>query len=254
MRKLLLSAALAFGLAAPGAAFAQSGHIDLSYGNQTYDFGGGIEFDADVTTLGGQIAFGGDRLGVQIDGRYQNWGGDADDVGVWGIGAHLFKRSDAWLFGAYLGVDEIDDLNVETLTGALEAQYFMPRSTITGVLSHSEWDGPDYTITMLEGEYRHFVSDNFSVHGGLGFGQGDIGASEPDVWSGELGGEYQFAAAPMSVFGFYRHGVVDFNVGEIETDTLGVGVRYNFGGSLIDRNRRGAGLNRVAPIFERFIS
>jgi hypothetical protein len=254
MRTYLLGAALAFALAAPAAAHAQTGHVDAAYSEQTYDFGG-ADFDAELTSLSGQVAFGGDGgIGVQVDGRYTHWAGDADDVDAFSLGAHVFTRRGAWLFGGYVGYDDVEDFNIEAWTGALETQYYFSRSTLTGTLSHSEWDGPDYTITMLEGEYRYFLTDNLSLHGGLGFGQGDIGGNDPDVWSAEAGGEYQFAALPVSVFGFYRRGEIDFNVGSIETDALGVGVRYNFGGTLMDRNRRGAGLNRVLPLFERFIS
>lgn len=254
MRTHILSTTLALALIAPGAAHAQSGHVQAAYATQTYDFGSGIEFDADVAAMGGQVAFDAGALGVQLDGRYANWSGDADDVGVIAVGAHVYTRNDNWLFGGYVGYDDADDFNIEAWTGALETQFYLPRSTISGVLSHSEWDGPEYTITVLEGEYRHFFTDNLSGHLGLGFGQGDIGASDPDIWSGEIGGEYMFAAAPISIFGHYRHGVVDFDVGEIETDTLSIGIRYNWGGSLIERSRTGAGLNRVLPIFERFLS
>jgi hypothetical protein len=254
MRKLLVGAAFVAGLAMPGLALAQSGHADVSYSNHTYDFGGGIEFDTDIAAIGGQVAFDAGALGIQLDGRYANWAGDADDVGVFGLGAHVFTRSENWLFGGYLGYDDADDFNIEAWTGALEAQFYMSRSTISGVLSHSVWDGPDYAITLLEGEYRHFFTDSVSAHVSLGFGQGDIGTTDPDVWSGEIGGEYLFSGAPVSIFGHYRHGVIDFNVGEIETDTLSVGIRYNWGGTLMDRNRSGAGLNRVTPVFERFLS
>jgi hypothetical protein len=254
MRKHLMSAALAVALITPGAALAQSGHLDASYGNHTYDFGG-PEFEVDVASIGGQVAFGELPLGVQIDGRYANWGGDADNVGVWGLGAHVYKRSETWLIGAYVGYDDADDFNIASWTGAIEAQYYLPRSTVSGVLSYSEQEDQGYAITLLEGEYRHFVADNFSLHGALGFGQGDISTTtDPNVWSAEIGAEYQFAEMPVSVFGGYRYGLVDFDPGEIETNAFSVGIRYNWGGTLMDRNRRGAGLNRVVSVFERFIT
>jgi hypothetical protein len=247
------AAALALALALPGAALAQSGHVEAGYANQTYDFGG-PEFDTDIVSIGGQAAFTGMPVGVQVDARYANWGGDVDDVDAWQVGAHVFKRTERWLIGGYVGYDQIDDFNIEAWTGALEAQFYMPRSTLTGVLSYSEWQDVGYAVTMIEGEYRYFVTDNFSVHGGLGFGQGDISTSEPDVWEAQLGAEYQFAGAPVSIFGSYRHSTMDFSPGEIDVDTLSVGVRYNWGGSLMERNRNGAGLNRVTPIFDRFMS
>jgi hypothetical protein len=252
MRSHVLGAALVAALITPGAALAQSGHVGAAYTDQTYDFGA-IDFEVEAVNLGGQFAFGAAPFGLQIDAGYTNWGGDADDAAIWNLGAHVFNRGDRWLFGGYLGYDDIDDFNVEVWTGALETQHYLPNATVSGVLSHSIWDGPDYTITMLEGEYRHFISGNFTVHAGLGFGQADIGG-DSDVWSGALGGEYMFAGAPVSVFGQYRYNSIEFGVGEIEVDALSIGVRYNWGGSLMDRNRSGAGLNRVLPIFDRFLS
>jgi len=253
MRTHLLSAALAVAAIAPDAALAQSGHAELVYTNQSYDFGG-VGFDPNLVSVGGQVAFDAGPVGVQIDGRYTNWGGDADDVDAFGVGAHVYKRNESWLFGGYLGYEDIDDFNAELLTGALETQWYFDRATLSGVLSHSIWDGPDYAITMLEGEYRHFLSDNFTVHVGLGVGQGDIGASDPDLWGGEIGAEYMFAGAPVSVFGGYRYSNLDFGVGEIEVDALSVGVRYNWSGSLRERSRSGAGLNRVLHVLDRFLS
>jgi hypothetical protein len=253
MRKYLLSAAFAAALLAPNAALAQNGHLDVSYGHHTFDFGG-PEFEIDVAEVGGQVAFGELPLGVQIDGRYANWGGDADDVGIWGLGAHVYKRSETWLVGGYVGYDEADDFNIASWTGAIEAQFYLPRATVSGALSYSEQETQGYAITLLEGEYRHFVTDNFSIHGAAGFGEGDISTSDPNVWTAAIGAEYQFADTALSVFGGYRYGLVDFDPGEIETNTLSIGIRYDWGGSLMERNRRGAGLNRVIAIFERFIT
>lgn len=252
MRNFIMGAAIALVIAAPGAALAQSGHVDVAYTTQDYDFGG-PEFEVEAVGVGGQIAFGGAPLGAQIDARYANWGGDADDVDAWSLGAHVFTRQGSFLFGGYVGYDEID-FGAEAWTGALETQFYLSRGTFSGVLSHSEWDGPGYNITMLEGEYRHFVTDYFSLHGGLGYGQGDIGSSDPDAWSAEIGGEYMFHGAPVTVFGGYRWSRLDFDPGEIDVEGLTIGLRYDWSGSLMQRSQSGAGLRRVPAIFERFLS
>jgi hypothetical protein len=252
MRIHFVSAVIAAALIAPSAALAQTGHVDLSYTDQTYDFGG-FDFEAELTSLGGQVAFDSAPIGVQIDGRYTSWGGDADSD-AWSLGGHVFTRGDRWLFGGYLGYEDIQDFNVELWTGALETQFYLPNATISGVLSHSIWDGPDYEVTMLEGEYRHFINDNFTLHAGLGFGEGDIGGTDPDVWSAALGGEYLFEGMPVSVFSQYRYNNMDFSGAELEVDSLSIGVRYNWGGTLRDRSRSGAGLNRVPTVFDRFVS
>ena len=82
--------------------------------------------------------------------------------------------------------------------------------------------------------------------GDFGFGSIEGGGPDTDVSTIGLGGEYQFASAPISVFGGYRHSEID-DV-DIESDALTIGVRYNFGGSLFDRNRSGASLSRGAGL------
>ncbi|PZO51197.1 MAG: hypothetical protein DCF16_11670 [Alphaproteobacteria bacterium] len=63
-----------------------------------------------------------------------------------------------------------------------------------------------------------------------------------DATSIGINGEYQFAAMPISVYGGYS--TTDFD--GVDAETLSIGVRHNFGGTLFDRDRSGAGLVRNA--------
>lgn len=60
------------------------------------------------------------------------------------------------------------------------------------------------------------------------------------------------ATLPISIFGGYQRSEVD--EANIEVDSLGIGVRYNWGGTLFDRDRSGAGLRRRAGVFGRLLS
>jgi len=250
MRNLLIGAALAIGLATPGAALAQTGHVDVSYANFNEDFGVG-DLDIDITRLAGQAAFDSDPIGFQVDASYANWD-VSDDFDAWGLGAHVYRRGLRWLFGGYVGFDSIDDN--DAWTAALETQYYMPRSTFSAVLSYSDMDDQSLTSTALDGRYRHFVTENLSLHGGLGIGEFEAGSTDFDFWQAELGGEFQFEALPVSVFASYRHAEYDVPLFDLETDTATIGVRYNWGGSLLDRDRSGPGMDRVLPVFERLIT
>lgn len=245
MRKVFLGAALAFGLATP--AFAQSGHIDLSYANLNEDVSP-AEIDIDIARVGGAVAFDLDPIGFQVDGNYANWdiNGDAD---VWGVGGHAYRRALRYLVGVYVGYDQIDDNDAWTY--ALEGQYYTRGATWSAALSHSDMD--DLSGTALNGRYRRFVGENFSLHGGLGLGDIEAGPTDFDFWEAEAGAEYQFSAAPISLFASYRHADYDITGGDLDTSTASIGVRYNFAPTLIDRDRSGAGLDRVLPTFERLL-
>lgn len=247
MRKLLLGAALACGFATP--AFAQSGHVDVSYANLNEDVGPG-EIDIDITRVGGAIAFDLDPIGFQVDANYANWeaNGDAD---VWGVGGHAYRRALRYLVGVYVGVDRVDD--ADTWTYALEGQYYTRNGTWSATLSHSDMDDAQFSGTALNGRYRHFVGENFSVHGGLGLGDIEAGPTDFDFWEAEAGAEYQFSAVPISLFASYRFADYDVTGADVSTGTATIGVRYNFAPTLIDRDRSGAGLDRVLPIFERLL-
>lgn len=255
MRKMLIAAAAVLAVAVPGVAAAQTGYVDLAYTNTDTDFAGD---DVDATSLGGSVAFSGSHaISFQVDGRYANIDAGGGDVDAIGVGGHVYKRGAQWLWGGYAGYTNFDAAggDIDEWTVAAETQYYTARGTVSGALSYSDAEdfGGGANLVMLEGEYRHFVTDNFSLQGGLGIGSGEIGATDIDVWSGQVGGELQFDRMPISIFAGYRHNSVDAGAGDLDTDSVGVGVRYNWGGTLWDRNRGGAGLNRVPGVLERIV-
>jgi hypothetical protein len=244
MRHLLICAAALFACT-PALAFAQSGHVELTYANNQISPGNG---DFDAYSVGGQIALGGN---FQIDGSYSNLD-LAGGIDNFGVGAHAFVRGEHWLFGGYAGYDSLND-NADTSDWvvALETQYYQQHATISGALSYGETDDLDFTLTTLDGEYKYFVSERLSLSGGLSIGEAESFGDDYDVWGANVGGEYQFASAPISVFAGYRYANFDGGGVDQDNNTLTLGVRYDWGGSLQQRSQSGAGLNRVAGPFER---
>ncbi len=240
MKKFLLGAAAALAIAAPGVASAQqSGYVDLGY-TSTDASGGG---DIDTWTFGGATAWGGNgSLGFQIDGQYGSHDAGAFDADTYNLGGHIFTRSDGGLIGGFVNFGSADfggafDYDYWTIGG--EGAIYMTRTTLNGVISYSDSEDLDAQITALDVGATHFVTDNFSFGGN--FAIGDIeGGSE--FWSAGLGTEFQFSSAPISLFGGYTH--TDFDGTDV--DALTVGVRYNWGGSLFERDRSGASLTRNA--------
>ena len=235
MKKFLLGAAAALAIAAPGVASAQSGYVDLGY--STTDVGS----DIDAWTIGGAYAWGGNgSLGVQLDGvigshEYDTGGVDVD---TYNFGAHLFTRNDSYLFGGFASIGNTDFsvFDYDYYTVGLEGAYYLARTTLNGALSYSEADDLNSDATALDLGATHFVTDNFSFGGTVGFGE----ISDLDFVSFGVGAEYQFTGAPISVFGGYN--TTDYDA--FDADTLSVGVRWNFGGSLFDRDRSGASQSR----------
>lgn len=244
MRKFLFGAA-ALLAAAPGVAMAQTGYVDLSYQNSNVEVGP-FEGEGDGWTAGGATAFDLGGLGAQIDGQIGNFEADGGgDTDVWNVGGHLFSRQSAGLIGGFVSYGNIDvgAADAGFWTVGVEGQYYLQRTTLNGAVSYSEGDDDlDANLTAVDLGLKHFVTDNFSLDGGIGFGNIEGGGGDVDAMTLGFGGEYQFAAMPISLFGGYNRAEID----DIDTtsDTFNIGVRYNWGGSLFDRDRSGANLGR----------
>lgn len=233
----LLTAAAALMMATPAMA---QGYVDVSYMNADV-FGSG---DIDTFSLGGAAALG---ANFQLDARYAHLEatGSAD---AFQIGGHLFSRGPQWLWGGYVGYTDLDSSG--EWTAAFQTQFYMSRTTLSGDLVYSDPEGSSTDFWGLDGELRHFATDNFSIQGNLGFGQVSGGGSA-DTWSAGIGAEWQMTSAPISIYGGYQR--FDIDGAPDATDAFGIGARWNFGGqSLFERNRSGAGLGRPQGFVERF--
>ena len=247
MKKYLLGAAAALAFAAPGVAAAQTGYVDLGYQTGEVD-AGGPSADYDGWTLGGAAAWGGNgSLGFQVDGVVGNsdfdGGGDTD---FYTLGGHLFTRNDSHLIGGFVNFGNADQgggAEYDYWTLGVEGQMYLSRTTLDGAVYYSEADDNDAELTGVDFGVTHFVTDNFSLGGGVGFANLDVIGIDVDVTSLGLNGEYQFASAPVSLFAGYTHQELD-DV-NLDNDVFNIGVRYNWGGSLFDRNRNGASLSRA---------
>lgn len=238
MKKTLLGAVAALALVAPGVASAQSGHVGVSYATND---------DADFETTAVSGSFGGANF--QLDGRYGSAEGDVD---VWEIGGHLFQRSDTMLWGGYAGYSTWDSgvagLDIDEWTIAGEMQFYVDRTTFTGALSYTDATliGVDAEQWGLEGEVRHFVTDNFSFQGNVGFANAEAGGIDTDITSYGVGAEWQLSTMPISFVGGWQGSDSDL----AEPSVLSFGVRYNWGGTLLERNRSGAGLSRPQGLLQ----
>jgi hypothetical protein len=248
-----MGAAALLAVAVPGVATAGTGYVDVAYVNNNVEIFG-IDIDGDTWVADGVVAFNANDIGVQLDGQVGNTefdlGGDFD---FWSLGGHVFKRTGDWLVGGYAGFGNVDvgSTDVDEWTVAIETQYYMAQTTLGGAVSYSEVDDLNLETTALDLDVRHFLNDNFSIGANLGLANVDTSGGDADVTTVGIGGEYQFASVPVSVFAGFQHSEIDEI--NLEVDSIGVGVRYNWGGTLMNRNRSGAGLPRRGGLISRVL-
>lgn len=238
MKTRIFAGAAIAALMSAGAAHA-NGYVGAAY--QSTDFGGGS--DTETPSINGAILLG---EHFQLNGHYAT--NDDIDVDAIGLDAFLFNRGETSAIGGYASYQSIDlgPSSADEWGLGVFGQLYRGNTTWTGQLGYNDTEG-DVSVIHLDGEWRHFFTDNFSVQGNLGYGDVEVDSGGGgDYWSAGLGAEWRFTGTPISIYGGWQH--VDIENGEI--DSIGIGARLNFGaGSLLDRNRSGASLNRAAPTY-----
>jgi hypothetical protein len=229
MRKLILAAAAALAaVAAPAVASAQTGYVGAVYNDIDSDLG-----DGEAYGLEGSVFFPAGSLGVEVDASVL----DSDDTDEsYGITGHLFTRSENYLFGGFVGFSD-NDID-STWSAGLEANKYYDRWTLNGAVGYAEGDDTDGEAYGVNVGASLFASDNLRFDGNVGWASVDSGAGDDDAMLFGVGAEYQFAAIPISLGATYAH--VESDDTGAEGDIIGVAVRYNWGGTLLDRDRNGA--------------
>lgn len=238
------AAALTLGLSVANAETVPSGYADAHYTSIDTDSG-----DADAWGIKGAYAAPlGDTVGIQLDAGWDTIDSDgSDDNDAISGTVHVFHRNDTALIGGAVGAVDSDDST--TWGAALEGDYYLANGTVGGRILYLTNDDADVDFWGAEAHYRHFITDDFTVEvtGGFGNAEADSGGDADVTWVG-LEGEYQLAAAPVSLFAGAGWANVDSDGFDEDVTTLKVGVRYNFGGSLKDRDRTGASLKSLTDI------
>ncbi len=224
MKNVTFLGATALALMAATPANAQN-YVGAVYGNADVDGLGDANF------YGVEGAFGGPNY--EFDLSFTD--SDESDSALSGA-AHLLSRNDSHLLGAFVGVSNASDSTSWTIGG--EGNIYMDNVTFAGAIGYSSNDDIDTDGYGVNGEARLFLSDNFRLQAGAGFARVDTAGLEDDAISFGLGGEYQFAGAPVSLALYWDRS--ELSDADITAETLTLGVRYNFGGSLRDRDRTGA--------------
>lgn len=243
-KNLFAAAAVVAFLGSAVAANAQTiGHIGANYQNTDIDaavFGG----DVDVYQLEGAVRFDAGSLGAQLDGSITNFEGDDGDTSF-GIGGHLNTKFGNGLVGGFAGVET----GAGTFWGVgVEGQANLaPNTLVYGQAGYGQADDSETDLWAVRGEVRHFFTDSFKLQGSAGWLTADTEIGDADAWNVGVEAEYQIANTPFSVLAGWDH--FDSDDANLNADTLRVGVRYTFGGSIKDRDLSGASLGSVGHLF-----
>lgn len=227
MKKFLLGAAAAVAVTAPGVAAAQ-GYVGGVYTNTEVEAAG-----VDVEAWGAEGAFL-VSPSIEVDAAIL----DGDDDTAYGLTGHyFFQRNENHLFGGFVGVSGGED-DTAWNVGVEGAKYFS-RWTAHGALSYLTADEADVDGFGADLGLSAFASDNIRFDANVGWASLDAGAGDEDAFTYGVGVEFGLGSLPLSLTGSWTHAELDET--NVETETLNVGLRYNFNGqSLFERDRSGA--------------
>jgi hypothetical protein len=229
MRNWIIGAAALLALAVPGVAAAQSGFVGVTAGNIEVD-----DFDADVYGAEGSVAFSGsDSITFELDAAVM----DSDDTDTsTSLAGHIFARNENHLFGGFLGVTDSD--NSTTWSAGLEAAKYFADWTFAGALFYANNDDANADGYGVNLEARVFPTDNFRLQGNLGVASADFDGGDDTAYTYGVGGEFQFEQVPVSLALVYNHTELDDF--DENVDSWSAALRYNWGGTLKNRDRNGA--------------
>jgi hypothetical protein len=227
MRKATFLGAAAIALMAATTANAQN-YVGVSHGNIKLD-----GFDDEQFTAG-ELAIAG--ANHEIDLAIVS-GDSSDEVAV-SVAGHLFTRTDSHLFGGFVGFGTGDD--VETWTAGVEGNKYFEHWTLAAAVGYTSDEEADLDGYGINTEARLFPADNFRLQFNLAWADVDDGTpgGGESVLGYGLGAEYQISGSPISLtLNLDRAETEDTDV---EVSTYSFGIRYNWGGTLKERDRSGA--------------
>ncbi len=227
------------------AAEAPSGYVDAGYVH-TEAKSGSAKANGDGYAVSGSVnAPISDRWTVKGDLSIAKSDGSSDTQ-VTGT-AHAFANTgQGWLVGGFVGGTHVS--GDDAWAGGVEAQKSFDKTSLQGTVGYGKIDSVDAKIWNVRGDLNYFPADNVRLSATTGWDRVEVAGGHADAWTAGVGGEYQFAAKPVSLFAAWDHSEVnDFHV---KSDAFTLGVRYRFGGkSLHDANRSGDDFGGVDRVF-----
>ncbi len=247
IKKLTTFSALALAFAvAP--AMAETGHVGVGYANND-------ESDVEVWGVEAASSYGfGDAFGAQIDGAIGSADDGFDSYTSWRASGHLFYNVGDFRVGAVVGGSQVNTPGNEpqSFHWGVEGQYWFDRVSLgaNAVWGDADWiisPSIDYDNYDLSADF--YATDNFLIGANYGVGSLDNGTSEADTTSYGVDAEWKFDSSPVSILAGYQHWEIDGS--SAEADGWTIGARWNWGESLLARDRAGF-RNSPGGLVDRF--
>jgi hypothetical protein len=237
------TAALAM-LAAPPALAQGSGHLGFEYGDLRLDLSEFQDVEVEDHAFAGEgaVAFDYGGLGFQVDGSIA--GINRPEAALVNLTGHFFFDGDNWRLGLVSGdavfLSESEDLD-EWFFGA-EGQVWAERAAFSGsaVIGSAESGfSSELDAWNIDGAADFYITDNFVIGAVAGWGNLESLFDEDGIDTTSVGAsaEYQFAGAPVSLHAGYSRFEID-DV-DISSEAFTIGARWNWGGTLKQRDRAG---------------
>lgn len=246
MKAFVFGAVGALALLAAAPANAASGYVGAAYTRDQVN-AKPKDVNQDIFGVEGAVAFNAsESLGLDLDAAYA----DSDDTDSTTAGAaHLYLKGAGYKFGGFAGV--ADAGNDTIWSAGLEGQRNFGQTTLAGAVGYANDDDANADAWGADAELRYFATDNFRLAGKLSYANisPDKGKDDNLVGIG-VNAEYQLATTPVSFRAGYEH--TEFDKANVDSDAFTVGIRYNWGGSLKDRDENGpsfAGLSSLTGAF-----
>lgn len=252
MKKYLFASAMSLSVLVAAPAFAAPGIVGAAATHTEVDVLGFEGDGAAYNIFGGYVQPLSEGLALQVDGDVTFTDVDgAEDETVLSGAAHLYHGSETGKVGGFAGFSNADEYTV--WSAGAEGQLFLEQVNLGGALGYFNVEDLDVDGFGVSGTATFFATDNFALSGTAGYASAEIEDLDVDLdgWNVGVGAEYQFAAAPVSVFAAYSR--TDIEDVDLEADSFSIGVAYSFGSATLkERERSGpslGGLGGLAGMF-----
>ncbi|WP_291838207.1 hypothetical protein [Brevundimonas sp.] len=234
----LATAAVAAFAAAPALAqTAPTGSIGATWNQVEAD-----DFEADGYAIDGVVAGPVKGDWTVTFGAKMAWDdGTIDDNKTFSGQLHLTREFNGLRAGGFIAASDAAP-GASLLSAGAEVQKYFDKATLTGAVSYGTINDLDADLWSVGVDGGYYVLPNLRLNANAAYSKIDVSGTDLDAYSYGAAAEYQINGSPMSVFASWDRTTLD-DV-DLDVDTLSLGVRFNFGGDLQQRERAGANLTR----------
>lgn len=189
-------------------------------------FASGDSLDQHNYSIRADVSFGG-GYGLQAGLRQFDAGLYEDR---WGATLHGYKEFGDTRLGLVLGLDTSGNARDKLTYGAEFMTGFGDKLDLEGRLVRQEIGGPGVDINMATVKTWYDLNPRLSMTGGLRYANLNAMFGSVDEYSANLGVEYNFERAPLTLYGSVEHAMFGQDIFVDNVTTARIGMTFTFGG------------------------